>query len=77
MQIKKDYINCLFLIKDLPKVREVWIEDGKQWRVLAIAKPRVRLFLSGINKFFMYYMETYLPKEIFHGFKYGRGVTTY
>jgi hypothetical protein len=63
--------------KELPGIREVWIEDGKKWRVLAVAEPGVRLFLSGLTKFLMYYFDGILDRKIFHGFMHCRGVTTY
>ncbi len=49
----------------------------KNWRVLAIVKPGVRLFLSGITKIFMQYFDNILDKNKFHGFMHSRGVTTY
>jgi hypothetical protein len=77
MQIFQDYQGCITLVNELPGIREVWIEDGKKWRVLAIAKPGVRLFLSGFTKFLMQYFDKILDREIFHGFMHSRGINTY
>jgi len=78
VKIIKGYKLCLNTFKkELPTIREVWIEDGKKWRVLAIAEPGVRLFLSGLTRFCMFYFDSKLDKKIYHGFMHGRGVTTY
>jgi hypothetical protein len=77
-KICKDYYECIRkLQEEVTGVREVWIEDGKKWRVLAIANPGVRLFLSGFNKFLMYYFDNILDRKIYHGFMAHRGVTSY
>lgn len=75
--IMKEYQACICSGNNLPKIREVWIEDGKKWRVLAIAKPGVRLFLSGFNKFLMEYLDKILDRKVYHGFMHSRGVNTY
>ena len=78
LNLIKDYYLCLNKVgKTLPQIREVWIADGKKWRVLAVAKPGVRLFLSGLTKYLMFYFDKILDREIFHGFMHYRGVTTY
>jgi len=58
-------------------MREVWIEDGKKWRVLGIPIAGTRLFLSGINKLLMLWFSKILNKADYHGFMYGRGVGSY
>jgi len=75
--IIKEYKECIQSSGELPKIREVWIEDGKKWRVLAIAKPGVRLFLSGLTKFMMEFFNDILDRDIYHGFMHSRGVNTY
>lgn len=77
IKIMKVYLNCNLLESPLRKVQEVWIPDGKKWRVLAIAEKGVRLYLSGINKILMIYFDLILSKNDYHGFMYGRGVSTY
>jgi hypothetical protein len=75
IKIIKQYNDCQK--NQLKPVKEVWIHDNKKWRNLAIANPGTRLFLSGLNKFLMFYLNDHLTPYEYHGFMYSRGVGTY
>jgi len=76
IKIIMDYDKCL-KNKNLAPMREVWIQDGRKWRVLGIPVAGSRLFLSGLNKFLMLYYDRFLSTKEYHGFMYGRGVMSY
>lgn len=76
IKIILDYDKCV-RNQDLPSMKEVWIQDGRKWRVLGIPKPGVRLFLSGLNKILMLWVNSFLESERYHGFMFGRGVNTF
>jgi hypothetical protein len=70
-----DYNTCLTVTKHT--VKEQWITNGEKWRVLAIAKPGIRLFLSGLNRAIMFLVNPHLNKHDYHGFMFNRGVCSY
>lgn len=77
VKLIRDYKSCA-LGKTNWNLRQVWIDSppGKP-RLLTIAPPGVRLFLSALNNFLLFWSNEILDNELMHGFFYARGVNTY
>lgn len=77
VKLLKDYKESSAIKKDWP-LRQLWISSppGKP-RLLTIASVAIRLFLSALNNFLLFWSNEYLGSDIIHGFFYNRGVNTY
>jgi hypothetical protein len=76
-ELISDYNNCLTVSRPLSSVKEKWVKCGHKWRPLNIAPLGTRLFLSGLNRYLMFWLDPVLCNQRYHGFMFGRGVSTY